>query len=452
MRSRLGLVAVLAGACVAAASAVGAPAASALQTCGTINGAGSSLQGIAQNSVWIPGFTGTPGGWEGFCTKAPTITYTVTSSGKGMTEWGYENKKLGTAEPFPAYIGTDVGPEGTETTGQIGNIDMAGEEGTTLNGVMAVPVAQSAVSVLVTLPASCFEATGAKKPRVTEKALEEEWFGHAVKAENLITDAKIKTGSCTVVPSLYARFSASGTTAGFKRWLSDLPSTNKAAWEKATETAAKSESNEWAEGGAKPTEEVGGEKLEKGSQLAKAAYEKPGTTGVIGYADLADAVSAGFSTTVTEHEVEKVKYDSFVAEVQNNEYTSASPEYASPENTSESNCTGAEYKEAKPKNEVAPNIDWSNARQSNVISKSGSVKNYPICTLTFDLAWRNYEYMKATKYPKDEETANTVLGYLKWIVGAGQTTAKLTENHYGALPTAIDTKAVAGVTATNIKP
>jgi hypothetical protein len=456
MRSRLGLVAVLAGACVAAASTVGAPVASAAAVpCSNIHGAGSSLQNVAQNSVWIPGFTGTPGGWEGFCeTKAPEITYSPTSSGKGMEQWGYENEKLGTEKPFPAYVGTDVGPEGSETAGQIKNIDTAGKEGTKLNGVMAVPVAQSAVSVLVTLPASCFEATGAKKPRVTEKALAEEWFSHTEKGENLITNAKIKSGSCTVVPSLYARFSASGTTAGFKRWLSDLPSAHQAAWEKATSTAAKSENNEWAEGGAKPTEEVEGEKLEKGSQLAKAVFEKPGTSGAIGYADLADAVSAGFSTTVTEHTVGTTKYDSFVVEVQNNEYTSATPEYASPENVAESNCTGAEYKAAVP-NEVAPNANWSNARQTNVISKTGSTTNYPICTMTFDLTWRNYEYL-GTKYSTeiysgDAQTANTVLGYLKWVVSTGQTTAKLKEDHFGPLPKGIDEKAVTGVTATNIK-
>jgi hypothetical protein len=445
MRSRLALIAVLAGACVAAASAVGAPAAGATAlACGKISGAGSSLQLLAQQ-VWIHLFT-TLGDWKPFCTKEPEVEYHATSSGKGMEQWGSESATLGTESPFPAFIGTDVGPE----EGQIEHIDLAGKEGTTLNGVTAVPVAQSAVSVLVTLPGSCFEATGAAKPRVTEKALEEEWFAHTLTAETLFTNAKIKGGSCALVPNLYARFSASGTTAGFKRWLSDLPSIHQTAWENATETAVKSENNEWAAGGAKPLEEEQGEKLEKGSQLAKAVYEKP-LSAAIGYADLADAVKAGFSTTVTLHFVGSTLYDSFLAEVQNNLYTSATPEYASPENTSESNCSGAEYKLASPSNEVAPNINWSNTRQLNVIKESASVKNYPICTLTFDLAWRNYEFLK-THYTNDEETANSVRGYLTSILGEGQTTPSLKTEHYGPLSPALDTLALAGVNTTNIKP
>jgi hypothetical protein len=83
---------------------------------------------------------------------------------------------------------------------------------------------------------------------------------------------------------------------------------------------------------------------------------------------------------------------------------------------------------------------------------------YSICTLTFDLAWKEYETkaLEAKYGPgkaETEEKRNTVLNYLKWVVlsTGGQAIKTLTEKHYGALPTEMRQHAETGVKAANIK-
>jgi hypothetical protein len=53
-------------------------------------------------------------------------------------------------------------------------------------------------------------------------------------------------------------------------------------------------------------------------------------------------------------------------------------------NGEESNCSKASYN--VPSGGVKPNEDWSQAYQLSLESTT----TYPICTLTFDLAWHKY--------------------------------------------------------------
>jgi hypothetical protein len=446
MRSRLGRLSALAAVCAGAAFAASAPAAYATAPCATIQGAGSSLQNIAQNNVWSLGFSLGGKGWEkGICFVAPKeepmVTYNSTSSGKGLAQWGAGSGVLKPGETgetsFPAFIGSDVAPEGSATTGQISEMDKAGKEGTTNNEIIAVPVAQSAVAVIVSMPktASCTATVGSTEPEIKSKTLEEEWFSDNVTFTTLIKNAGV---SCADIPKLYGRFSPSGTTAGFKRYLASLNSSNKATWVTKTSTAVESESpSEWP---MVPEETVAGEKLEKGSQLAKAVYEKPSSTGAIGYADLADAVAAGFSQEVkSPHKVGSEEFYSFYVVVQNNTISSTAA-YASPNNSGASNCKEATYTEPT---EVKLNEDWSGARQNN--TEGGGSENYPICTLTFDVAWHRYkfpEWEAGKKYT--EEQMNTVYAYLHYILTEGQG-ASLTEHQYGALAPTTKTKAEKGL-------
>jgi ABC-type phosphate transport system substrate-binding protein len=443
---------------VAAAFAAGAPAASAAGTekCGGIVGAGSSLQKIAQQEVWIEKGAesfGSPGErWKKpeFCIADPPIVYNSTSSGKGLALWGSVNKTLNEEELenskkvkeklVPSYVGTDVGPEGTETTGQIGNMDIAGENAAKeLNGIVTVPVAQSAITVMVSTPLGCtVMAETGEHPRISNQALEEEWFARGVKMSELIEGVKFTGGTkCEVPPTLYARGAPSGTTCGFKNLFAHLKSgePNEKTWKEKTETVEKCLKNgEWPAGTGQ-TETFEGKSIEKGSQLVEAVW---GTPGSVGYADLADArVKFAAGTGITEQTKGTEHYSSFVVEVGNTAFGKKKAGTPPEEKTSGgSNCKKAGYAPAPSK--LAVNQTWSNVRQTSQVA--GGTENYPICTLTYDLAWHRYTFVSSGKHGGGEEAMNSVYSYLHYIVNlaaenGGQGTP-LTAKHYGLLPEA----------------
>lgn len=449
----LGRLGVLAVVCAGGVCAAAAPAASAAVTevpCTSITGSGSSLQNLAQTEVFGPGFT-SGGGWktaieETKCEGEPSVTYKATSSGKGLACWGSASGSFNTADcgngsTVDDFVGTDVGPEGnvegaTEGTvkegTQIYNMNKAGGS----NGVVTVPIAQSAIAVMVSLPTSCTSLENATKPaQIKNTELVEEWDKDTVSFTKLISNVGVK--SCEVTPVLQARATPSGTTAGFKRYLADLNS----AFGKYVENAEKAESQEeWPLFGKMGWNETGNN---TGGELAKTVYNTPGT---VGYADLADARKAGFAAgnVPVEHEVAGKKYYSFIVEISNGgeEEKAGSSKFESPEgdatSSAASDCDRASYPEPA---KVGVNIDWSRAKQQNNTKGEGG---YPICTLTYDVGWQHYE--KVSAYGSNAgKIANTVVGYLRWILHEGETSSSLTSDHYAPLTTNVRTRAEAGV-------
>jgi ABC-type phosphate transport system substrate-binding protein len=432
-----------------------------ITNCASITASGSSLQNLAQKTVWAPewesgGFTSVFESLE--CLNTAKIAYEPTSSGKGLGEWGSKNEVLTPSESFnkeklDEFVGTDVGPEGPSTTAgtQINLMDMAGgDKGGTLNGVVAFPIAQSAVAVIVSLPVGCSIGSD---PLVKNGALSTAWFTGAVNFLTLVDSAGVApTGSsCDNNALLQARSAGSGTTAGFKRYLGDL---NLSLWDSCVLTAVNSESAScW--GNVTP-DETGNE---TGGQLAMKVYLTPGT---IGYADLSDARAQGFPApgTVEEHTVGTEKFLSFIALVPNkgaeagNEGTAQNPEITATTNHEGANCEKATYPEPA---EVANNVDWSGAKQSNATAGTAGV--YPICTLTFDVAWHKYslvEWENASTKAKEKYTKEqylTTFDYLRWVISEGQegsAATKLAEHHFLALPSALVTEDKAGVNMKNI--
>lgn len=454
MRARLGRIGALAAACATVVMAASAPAASATVACSNVSGSGSSLQEIVQLDAFIPGFT-SGGGWKTECMAEPMLRYVATSSGTGLKEWGDGGPgTLGGESPFPAYVGTDVGPEGPVGTSgtQLYNMVHAAE-GSELNKVLTVPVAQSAVAVVVSLPKACVPSEPGNTPTVKDESLEELWL----KDEKYLTEVVEGLGSYSgsgcmkEFPLLESRAKASGTTAGFKRFLDDVNSTG---WGSFVSTPAKAESQEeWPLFSADKMHETGNE---TGGLLAEKVYDTPNS---IGYADLADAVAKGFTATPVLHGAAGEEYYSFFVEVQNNLNNTGEPAtYVSPSEdaaelkTSGANCEAAAYNEPEGKEDTW-NEDWSGAKQTNW----GNGEAYPICTLTFDLAWHHYGYggLKSRYESKtkvgtleyntsDAEVAATVRGYLKWVVTKGQeSTSKSTveEHQYDVLPSEVKKKA-----------
>jgi hypothetical protein len=430
--------------------------------CAPITGSGSSLQNLAQKTVWKPL-------WEesGFsivielleCLGTTTVTYEPTSSGKGLLEWGANTSKLEPEIAFnkltlDEFVGTDVAPEGPVGTAgtQIARMDEAGGKAGTNNKVVAIPVAQSAVSVIVSLPVGC-KALSAASAAVKNGALSKAWLTGAVNFLTLVSGVTVDGNTCDNNALLEAREAASGTSAGFKRYLNDL---EPSLWDKCALTAVEAESTScW--GTKKPDEAGNG----TGGELAKKVLTTPGT---IGYADLADARAQGFATpgVVTEHtNASSETFLSFIALVPNKGVTSEgnaqNPEVtATGAENGASNCKGATYPTFP---EVQPDEDWSKITQSNATAGTAGV--YPICTLTYDVAWEHYNLVEWTE-PSNGKTGEkysqaqfaTTFNYLRWVASEAQkgTTAKekLSNGHFSVLPSGVISKDEAGVVMKNI--
>jgi ABC-type phosphate transport system substrate-binding protein len=347
----------LAGTSLAVVAIAGVGASSASAACsGTIKGQGSSLQRIAQQEIWTPSYTAAS------CTTGTNATpaYTSSSSGTGMASWGSTGGAINREWTF---IGTDDGP--TAAT-QIANMRTAAGAGSEL---VVVPVAQTAIAIMVHPPAEC------SITNITNANLEDAFSGKAETWTAIGATGAGCGGSLTRV----VRKDASGTTYQFKNYLSLV----NALRHSGTEEGACSGQPKWSS-----LEEIsgsGGPNLEwpacgtisqitpAGTGGGEVAAKVVATAGTIGYAALPDAKSKGATS----------------AKVQNNGI-SGSPIFASPEKTTEeANCAKAEYNvpEGAFTSKSGLNVDWS-----KVFGGTPSIGSttYPICTLTYDLAWHNY--------------------------------------------------------------
>jgi hypothetical protein len=307
-------------------------------------------------------------------------------------------------------------------------MDKSGGNGTTANAVTAVPVAQSAVSVIVSLPEGCeaLKAAG----QVTNENLESTWFTNSKSWLELLGGNIVNGAGCSSKPNLQARAKGSGTTAGYKRYLNDV---NTKDWTEFVLTPAEAENTKWPAA----VEETGNG---SGGELAEKTYLLPGA---LGYADLADAVNQKFTTAPVSHTVGSKTFLSFISEVQSNGATKTAT-FASPAvgkvPTKGSNCASATYSTPA---KVAPNEDWSNAKQINWNS------TYPICTLTFDVGWLHYGSLSGALKSKYEtppynnptEVAESTGGYLVWVATQGQSAEGIVLHEYAALPSAVETLA-----------
>ena len=215
-------------ACILSAAAMAAhvaPGAASAGTLGTqcsgsnIVGQGSTLQKLAQVTVWDTDFN-TSGaghacnGTQG--TKAkPTIGYNSTGSGKGLESWG-ANGATPNYEASNAWVSTDEPPNST----QISEIEAHGATKT----LETLPVLQGAVAIIVNLPAGCVGSSKAYAHRLVlnNVTLEGIYRGTITKWSE-ITDDEDKLSGKTCNPATLitpvVREDGSGTTHIFKKYL-----------------------------------------------------------------------------------------------------------------------------------------------------------------------------------------------------------------------------------------
>jgi len=404
---------ILSAATVVAFAAPGAASASLGAQCSGSNiaGQGSSLQKLAQE-LWNPAFnTSTEkhacNGTQG--TKSlPTISYNPSGSGAGLKSWGVG--KIGhNYEATNAFIGTDEAPNPTAKA----EIE---ENETTLTPktVASIPVLQAAVAVIVHLPANCVGTSISNVGRLVLNfsTLEAIWRGTITKWSEIADngDKLSGTGCNSATPITHiVRFDGSGTTHIFKKYLGlvnkteSFPTTNfkgestgNKVWD---EIAEGSENQSWptADAVVRPTEKGNG-------PVVKLVAE---TASSIAYANLADARA----NTSFVPPLGGVKKATFWVPIQNK--TAEPITYKDPASNKElaklgeSNCAKEEYTNGTtvfPPSSVQES--WSEVTTKTV------EPNYPICGLTFDLAFVGYGKFPGTSL----EEATTASNYLQFAL------------------------------------
>jgi ABC-type phosphate transport system substrate-binding protein len=416
---------------VAALAVPGAASAAPGTQCSgsNITAQGSSLQKDAQINVWTKQFNlaekskvACAGGSKQGTGGKPTVTYSSTGSGAGLEAWG-----VGGASPnyaANAFVGTDEPPNAT----QIAEIE-AHETTLIPQTVMSIPVVQESVALIIHLPEGCVAETKYKKEKrlVLNNVTLEKIYRGTLKNWSEVTDDGDKITGCTpgaITP--VARFDQSGTTHIFKRYLHLINASNF--------TDEKSNSTDWntvSEGSlntdwpqaanvVKPAAKGGGEMLAK--VLA--------TPGAIGYVNIAEArLNAKFVPPAGG-----AGTNTFWAPLQNNGVeTTGKLKYADPSSNGESatldeaNCKNIEYT-----NGVEPFPPASVQEPWNEVTTRTIQKKYPLCGLTYDLAFTSFGAYTGTTLGE----ATTVHDYLTYVVDSkGSGGQKVIANHdYLALP------------------
>jgi ABC-type phosphate transport system substrate-binding protein len=380
---------------LSAGGAVAAPACNG----SNIVGAGSSLQKVAQEKVWIPGFQGT------ICPGGPTVTYNPIGSGAGMKEWNSDGV-LGKINTATSFIGTDDAPN----PAQIANITkVAGGA-----GLLTIPVAQTSIAIIANPPAGC------EVEAITNKQLEQVFRGTLKQWSELDTSE----GTCTSPITRIVRKDGSGTTYQVKNYLAKmfggtLPCLGLTWLEaRAINNAAGEPNINWP----KSCEGTVLSNVETSTSTGGGALVEKvnATTGSIGYAATPDA---------------KAKGAKVILSVQNNgQVAAAEAEFASPIIGEEANCLTTQYTVpvgARQKTgEVAINVDWSQVFGAH---PSAGGEAYPLCTLTYQLAFRGY---KNAGFKFVNEV--TVRDYLKEYETAAAGQEAIESNFYAPLPTAAE--------------
>ncbi len=382
----------------------------------SITGQGSSLQQLAQDSVWDPGFD-TSGnkdacnGTQG--SKAtPSIAYSSTGSGAGLESWGV-NKGKASYAASNAFIGTDEPPNLAEKE------EIEAHEtikGAAPNSLQTIPVLQAAIALIVHLPANCTATSTAAPGRLVldNVTLENIWKGAITKWSEIKEDGdELKGASCNSNTEItrVARLDRSGTTHIFKKYLNQI---NETAFE--AENGAHRSWNEIAEGAEntmwpKATRVVRPSSGGGGALVTKVA-ETPSS---IGYANLADArANNGFSKSG----LGGVGTAKFWVELQNNGTTTTKPKLEDPstnfdvEATADANCGSTTYTDG-PGNPKFPPPSTSDPW--NEVTTNTKEDNYPLCGLTYVLALSKYSAYSGTS----DGEANTARGFLQFVTETG---------------------------------
>jgi ABC-type phosphate transport system substrate-binding protein len=406
-------------------------------------GQGASLLKTALASIWEPDFNTSANstacsGTQGNLAK-PVVKYNSTSSGPGLESWG----STGTLVSDPpgtdgfgvtnAFVGTEEPPNPTEAA----NIQGFGATGT----LETIPVLQSAIAIVVHLPAGCTATSTVAPGRLVLKqatlekifqGTDTEWSKiKSTEGGDAFTGCPKKGAHITRV----VRAESAGTTAILKKYLGLIkkPAVDGSdTWDDLSEGSLNAT---WPETGTDPVTTAVKDSGE--------ATEVAATEGSIGYVSLVDARSNG-SFTPTPGTGGPGTGD-FWVEVENNK---TGPTYADPATNGDvaakenSNCANTTYTNGKKK--FPPPLT---TQTWNEVTTSKVEANYGICGFAYILSLNDYEDYAANGATQAEAT--TVADFLNFVLnnesGGGQ--QLINNNDYLALPANVLTIAQGGASA-----
>lgn len=410
--------ALLAGATVAAVGLGTVGSASASLSCegADITGRGSSLQKVIEQNVWKVGFE------TGVCStepNTPTITYEATGSGAGLEKWNH-NGVEGKINTTYSFIGTDDAPTAAQITNMTGVAKGA--------SLLTIPVAQTAIGVIGNPPPGCTVGV------ITNKELEGVFSGRILKWSELSTNLASPNPACNYAIKRVVRLDGSGTTFQFKNYLwlinkLSIPCTTEGekTWQELEPIVSGGKPNTvWPEdeGCATTRSALLRPPANGGGEVVKKVIE---TSGAIGYASLPDMESK----LIACEETSTCKNSEILSMQNNGKKKLSEATFSSPVlGEEEANCLSAVYTVpalAKRSTKVGNglNADWSQVFGAKLVTGG-----FPLCTLTYNLAWNKYSGPEFTL--GQEQTVNDYIN--EYIVQtAGQEGAAT--KFYAPLPT-----------------
>jgi len=319
-------------------------------TGGSITAAGSILFGLAHAAVWGPEFAGE------VCPGGPDVGFEAIGSAAGLHSWNADGTNGG-IKLGHAFIGTDDAP----SAAQIANVKSkaGGAE------LAVIPVAQTAIAIVANLPAGC-ELEG-----ITNTALAAVMEGRT-REWSKVEGAE---GNCKSPITRVVRSDAAGITTQFKSYLERLYPKGLACTTGSTEGMAKwlaLANTAWPE--SCPERALAPLVRPAGDGAAELVKTVDATDGSIGYAALPDAIAAKGAAT------------SILAMQNNGQKKGAEANFAAPSLGTVANCAAISYK--VPKVGGTLDLDWSGVFGAN--PAVGGL-NYPLCTLTYALAFHGYQ-------------------------------------------------------------
>lgn len=435
-----------AGALVAAMAAVlaiggiGASSALAAPTCvedgTTITGRGSSLQKVAQQNIWAPAYNTA-------CSATPnSVMYESTGSGPGLSAWGFT--ALNGISPEFGFIGTDDAPNlgnivtalaqapanSTLTEAEI-ETKIVMHERLAGTNALVIPVAQTAIAVPIHLPEGCSFVSG---KGITSTDLTEIFGGTYTSWSEV---ANLKGGeACEKHITRVVRAEGSGTTYQFKNYLASIVADGQGhnphcgpTWAELRPiepgNAEEKPNTSWPEG--QTESEAKGEECGRGTPVTRAAgggavvETVNSMEGAVGYASLSDVVNKGGTAAPIQNGV-----------------IEGEPTYAEPSLAGNvANCEATEYSvpetaQVAATGQPGTNVDWSTVFGADPTIAERSETAYPLCTLTYDLAWDNYS---GAGFPTNPTTVtNTVKDYISEYILTAEGQTAINGTGYSELP------------------
>jgi hypothetical protein len=476
---RLTALAASAGAAVALAVLASAGTAAATVACRAPGFAsGANLESIAQQQVWL-----TSAGWGAHsnCATAPTsstITYTKTSSGAGLEEFGNtvghflpakdptahtaELEEKGTKDAAGNVLDWYTGTEDAPTPRELGEAALAAGTLHNQKAEITIPVLQAPLAVLLSLPAGCKIVSGSSVD-INNTTLQQLWEGTntpsgenpgGIQAQGTYAIAtwgafltqlgysKITSGTpesgqfldeggasgCGAALKSQVPDYLSGPAFGIKNYFAQINPETWAGYASDDETWPTSDVLE--SDPESPPHESTTLYNESNGNVVKNTAANPDSVGFADAADAASASNGGFTSAATSTTFgtgsggASPSHQILWAEIQNNGTSTEGATYEDPllPASSIANCETTKILPGEEGFPYSYTDSWYGLLASDPnIAADASATDYPLCELAYDLVFHHYSnkhLFGATETA--HEVANTVHDLFEYITTQGQ--------------------------------